>query len=167
MGQSPPFACVSDGVVDDVGHVCVFQRVDDLLTASLRGNESRAPEHPQVLRDERLGDAERRNENMDALRTLSKLENDAQPVGMRQRREQLACGAKTSRPGPVDDHPNKLLLLEHAHVCMTTKVSMPSRAREARIRAWMHLTSGFLGFNPVDSTKGAGYSAGWPVADLN
>jgi hypothetical protein len=103
-GSAAPLACVSDGLVDDVGHMLVCQPVRYLFPTPRGHDEPCGPEHPQVLRHERLGDAERGDQVLDTPRASAEADDYCQAERMRQGREHLARGGETSRVGPVHGH---------------------------------------------------------------
>jgi len=83
---------VPDGVKHDVGDVLVGQRVLDLAGVPPGGHDAGAAQHPQVLRHQRLADAERRDELVHGPAPGGQFPHDPQPDRRGKRPQQLAGG---------------------------------------------------------------------------
>jgi len=80
-----------DGVAHDVGDVMVGEGIHNLFAAALGRQEPTRSEHPQVLGNKRLADAERLDELVHAVRFMVERFDDGYPVTVRQRTKQLRC----------------------------------------------------------------------------
>lgn len=83
---------MGEGIAGDVGNVLVCQCVRRLLASPGGDGEAGLPKDAEVLGGERLGDAELRDQLMDAARPVRQLEHDRQSVRGAQRPQQLGGG---------------------------------------------------------------------------
>ncbi len=78
------------GVSDDVGDMVVDQRVHGLSAAALHAHQSSAPQHPKMLRDERLAHLEPLDQFVDVTGLRCQLDHDGQAGRRSEHPEQLA-----------------------------------------------------------------------------
>lgn len=81
----------SQRVESDARDVLVGQCVHGLLAAPCPGDEPRGPQDAEVLRRERLRDAEPADELVHAPGRVRKLEHDGEPMRCAQGAEQFSC----------------------------------------------------------------------------
>lgn len=87
-----------DGVGNDVGDMLVGKRVHRFLAMAFYPDQPGTAQHPQVLGDQRLAEAEPVNQLVDEPWLLGKLSHDRQPGRSRQYPQQLSGRLKCPRP---------------------------------------------------------------------
>ena len=83
---------VFEGVEDDVGQVGVDDRIGDLAAPSLGPQHLGGAQHPQVLRDERLGGARVFDQLVHAAGAVAQVGEDLEAQGVREGLQQLGGG---------------------------------------------------------------------------
>lgn len=91
-----------DGVADDVGDVVVGEGVHDLLALALGTEQAGVAEHPQVLGDEGLVEAESLGDLVDAPRPGGEQIDDRHAMRVGQRLQQIGSGDESARLGHPD-----------------------------------------------------------------
>lgn len=91
-----------DGVADDVGDVVVGEGVHDLLALALGAEQAGVAEHPQVLGDEGLVEAESLGDLVDAPRPGGEQIDDRHAMRVGQRLQQIGSGDESARLGHPD-----------------------------------------------------------------
>lgn len=92
------FGTVLDGVGHYMGDMLVGQGVHRFPALALDPDQAGSPQHPQVLRDQRLAHPEPLHQLVHETRLLSELRHDRQPGGGRQHLQQLRGGLVGLRP---------------------------------------------------------------------
>lgn len=87
------FAAVGESVAGDVPDVVVGERVHGLLASARAGNEAKVPQHPEVLRHERLRRSEVLDELVHAARSVIELQHDRKSMRRPERPQQFSGSA--------------------------------------------------------------------------